>query len=350
MSGWVDTLVRLRDAGPPAVVVTVMSTKGSVPRGAGTKMIVTAGDVYGTIGGGHLEHKAIAIARDQLGAPAASDAAVRRFPLGASLGQCCGGLVNLLFEPLERDCEWLDALASVHRAGDDAVVVTATDREAAQGKLVVTANAVHGSIDATLDARAIAAARALLAANESARVETIEGHALFVDPVRATDFRIVLFGAGHVGRAIVHILAGLPCRVTWVDERDIEFPRDVPANTTVVCTEAPEAEVAAAPAGVYFLVMTHSHAIDETLAEAILNRGDYAYFGLIGSMTKRRTFEKRMERRGMPAERFATMTCPIGIAGIPGKEPAAIAIAVAAELLQVRARIAVVNGSLARRA
>jgi xanthine dehydrogenase accessory factor len=83
--------------------------------------------------------------------------------------------------------------------------------------------------------------------------------------------------------------------------------------------------------------MTHSHALDERLAEAILQRDDYAYFGLIGSQTKRRAFEKRLARRGMPAERFATMTCPIGIAGMKGKEPGVIAVAVAAQLLQVRA-------------
>ena len=149
---------------------------------------------------------------------------------------------------------------------------------------------------------------------------------------------IVLFGAGHVARALVGVLAGIGCRVTWIDERESEFPTVVPANVKLVVTDTPESEVAAASDDAYFLVMTHSHSIDQALAEAILRRGGFAYFGLIGSQSKRRQFERRMAERGIPAERFGDMTCPIGVAGIAGKEPATIAIAVAAELLQVRER------------
>jgi xanthine dehydrogenase accessory factor len=111
-----------------------------------------------------------------------------------------------------------------------------------------------------------------------------------------------------------------------------------PANVTVALTDVPEAEVDAAPSGSYFLVMTHSHPLDQVLAERILRRTDFAYFGLIGSLSKRRQFEKRMELRGVSRARFKDMTCPIGVPGIEGKQPAAIAIAVAAELLQVRER------------
>ena len=253
------------EADEAGVLVTVASTRGSVPREAGTKMIVTADAVHGTIGGGHLEHQAIGIARAQLGGDAQSARAMRRFPLGASLGQCCGGIVELMFEPIFGTAE------------------------------------------------------------------------RFAERVRGCDFTVVLFGAGHVGRALVRVLAELPCRIVWVDEREAEFPRDIPANARVLCTDAPEEAIDEAPPGTYFVVMTHSHALDERLAERILHRGDYAYFGLIGSQPKRRAFDKRLAHRGMPAERLATMTCPIGIAGIEGKEPGVIAIAVAAQLLQVRA-------------
>ena len=349
MSDWLDTLVSLRASGAPAVLVTVATTKGSAPRDAGTKMVVTASDVHGTIGGGHLEHKAIAIARDQLAARSASDMPLRRFPLGASLGQCCGGIVNLLFEPIAPGVAWIDALVAARAAGNDAVVVAAVDRESTPEKLVVTRDAMHGSIDAALDAAATDIARALLADGGAPRLATVDcrndasratGRTLFFDAVRATDFNVVLFGAGHVARAIVHVLATVALHITWVDAREGEFPRDVPANVSVSCTDVPEAEIDAAPKGAYFLVMTHSHALDEALAERVLRRGDYAYFGLIGSITKRRAFENRLARRGVPADRLATITCPIGVAGIPGKEPAAIAIAVAAEILQVRARAA----------
>ena len=339
MTDWLDTLLQLREARQGAVVVTVASTKGSVPREAGTRMIITSAAIHGTIGGGHLEHKAIAIAREQL-ARNADGRALHRFPLGASLGQCCGGLVNLLFEPAVGHMDWLDSLAAAQRNACDAVVVTVANGDASAGKLVVTSDTVGGSPDMLCNRAARELATAELSRDGSARLLTLEDRLLYIEVVRASDFPIVLFGAGHVGRALVRALADLPCRVTWVDERDDAFPRDVPANVTAVCTDAPEAEVDAAPAGAYFLVMTHSHAQDEVLAERILRRSDHAFFGLIGSLTKRRAFERRIERRGVPADRFATMTCPIGVAGIPGKDPATIAVAVAAQLLQARARIA----------
>jgi xanthine dehydrogenase accessory factor len=340
MNDWVGELQRLRRDGTAAVLVTVASIKGSAPREPGAKMIVTAGDAHGTIGGGHLEHQAIAIARDLIAC--GGGGALRRFPLGASLGQCCGGLVNLLFDPVIAAADWVDTLATFRRDGIPCVLVTAAYGAAHAGKLVVTSACAIGTLGAGLDMQAAEIARELLAGSEGARLKQIgdpEAPALLLfEPQRVADFSIVLFGAGHVGRALVPVLAALPCRITWVDSRDDQFPRDLPANVTVACTDAPTSEVDAAAPGSYFLVMTHSHALDQELAESILARGDFAYFGLIGSVSKRRAFEKRMENRGVPPARFGAMTCPIGVPGISGKEPAAIAIAVAAELLQVRER------------
>jgi xanthine/CO dehydrogenase XdhC/CoxF family maturation factor len=108
----------------------------------------------------------------------------------------------------------------------------------------------------------------------------------------------------------------------------------VPANVEVVATDVPEAEVDAAPADAFFLVMTHSHALDEALTQRILQRADFAYFGLIGSTSKRHQFERRLLARGFQPAQLAAITCPIGIDGIENKHPSAIAIAVAAELLQ----------------
>jgi xanthine dehydrogenase accessory factor len=123
--------------------------------------------------------------------------------------------------------------------------------------------------------------------------------------------------------------------VTWVDERDDLFPAVVPANVTIEATDTPEAMVDAAPSGASFLVMTHSHALDQRLAESILRRADVGWFGLIGSRTKRMQFEHRMRERGIAADRLAAMVCPIGIPGITGKEPATIAASVGAQLLLV---------------
>jgi xanthine dehydrogenase accessory protein XdhC len=147
---------------------------------------------------------------------------------------------------------------------------------------------------------------------------------------------IVLFGAGHVGHALVTLLGHLPCVVQWVDERDECFPDEVPGNVQVEATDMPEAIVDRAPAGAYFIVMTHHHALDFALTERIMRRRDVAWFGLIGSKTKRVKFERRLVARGLDPARLAEIVCPIGVPGIVDKAPASIAVAVCAQLMQVR--------------
>lgn len=250
-----------------AVQVQVLSARGSVPRLPGTRMLVAADAVAGTIGGGHLEWQAIAHARAQLaaGTERASDEAIA---LGPTLGQCCGGALTLRSERLTP---------------------------------------------------------ALLARW----------------PQPAARFALQLHGAGHVGRAIVNLLEGISCRVQWVDERESEFPAGpAAAHVERVCAEPVEAEVASAPPGAFYLVLTHSHALDLRITEAILRRGDFGYLGLIGSRTKRARFLHRLEARGIAATALARITCPIGVPGIAGKEPEVIAIAVVAQLLQCADAIA----------
>ncbi len=147
---------------------------------------------------------------------------------------------------------------------------------------------------------------------------------------------MVLFGAGHVGEAIVRSLAPLGAQITWVDTRDDIFPEAVPEGVFTVTTDIPATEIYDAPAGSCFLVLTHDHSLDFSLCEAILTRHDFAYFGLIGSATKRASFEHRLIARGLEPQRLLDMTCPIGIPGINSKQPAVIAASVAAQLLQVR--------------
>jgi xanthine dehydrogenase accessory factor len=155
-------------------------------------------------------------------------------------------------------------------------------------------------------------------------------------------FVLQLYGAGHVGRAIVRLLEGIDCRVQWIDERGGEFPAEPsPAHIERLCVEPVEAEVASAPAGACYLVLTHSHDLDLRITEAILRRGDFSYLGLIGSKTKRARFVHRFEQRGIAGAALARLTCPIGVPGIVGKEPAVIAIAALAQLLAVSSAPAV---------
>lgn len=255
-----DAALRWHAAARPAVVVAVQATRGSVPREAGTRMLVAADEVQGSIGGGHLELQAIADARALLaggGAPLE-----QRVALGPTLGQCCGGTLDLHFTRLAEDdpAAW---------------------------------------------------------------------------PLPVPRFTLQLYGAGHVGRAIVRLLAGIACRVRWVDERESEFPADVlPPHIERVCVEPVEAEVPLAPPGAFHLVLTHSHDLDLALSQAILGRGDFGWFGLIGSKTKRARFERRLRERGFGAALIERMVCPIGLPGVTGKEPEVIAVAVVAQMLQ----------------
>ncbi|PWF40347.1 xanthine dehydrogenase accessory protein XdhC [Massilia glaciei] len=305
----------------PAVLVTVAVVEGSGPREPGARMLVGASATFDTIGGGHLELRALEIARAMLaGGSGAAARRLERFALGPSLGQCCGGVVHLAFELFD------PAAAALlrRRRNEDSFRVVALD----------------GALDAGLfDANGALLAGAATAAFARARGTHVmrdrDGRRWLVDAVPAPRAHLVLFGAGHVGAAIVRALAELPCTVTWVDERDHMFPPIVPGNVRVEASDTPEALVAAAPPGASFLVMTHSHALDQRLAEAIMARPDAGWFGLIGSLTKRRQFEHRLRARGVPEARIGAMVCPVGIAGIANKAPAVIAASVCAQLLMV---------------
>lgn len=252
-----------------AVLVSVLSTQGSVPRAAGTRMLVFAQGEQGTVGGGHLEFQALAHARLLL--QGKTTQTELRYVLGPSLGQCCGGALVLKFEG-----------------------VTIQDAPRLQ---------------------------ALMQAQAAERFRPL-----------------ALFGGGHVGKALVQVLAPLPFHVRWIDSRDEIFPADVPGQ--VVCEHSNPVQAAVpelAPQS-RVLIMSFSHAEDLDVVAACLQRQrqhkDLAFIGLIGSATKWATFKRRLVERGFTEEECQQVTCPIGVPGITGKEPEVIAVAVAAQLLQ----------------
>lgn len=301
----------------PAVLVTVAIVEGSGPREPGAKMLVTASGQHDTIGGGHLELCAVELARGML-ADAGGTARLERYALGPTLGQCCGGVVHLAFELVDaRLASVLASLRARHR--EDSWRLSAIDGPAAS--LLLDAD--------TASTPAVDRQRGTHILRDAA------GRRWLADPCLAPSAHLLLFGAGHVGAAIVRMLGELPCTVTWVDEREDMFPPSIPANVTIEATDMPEALVVAAPSNASYLVMTHSHALDQRLSASILARNDVGWFGLIGSKTKRAQFERRMAARGLPQDRIAAMVCPIGLAGITNKLPAAIAASVCAQLLMV---------------
>ena len=150
---------------------------------------------------------------------------------------------------------------------------------------------------------------------------------------------MALFGGGHVGKALVNVLGTLPFDVTWIDSRDEIFPEAVPGNVQCEHSDPVQAAVAQLAPDSRVLIMSFSHAEDLDIVAACLKRlrarADLPYVGLIGSKTKWATFRHRLEERGFSEEELARITCPIGVPGITGKEPEVIAVAVAAQLLQV---------------
>ena len=246
---WFEAVQNLESRNQDYVLITVLGTRGSTPRNCGTKMVVSHSESYQTIGGGHLEYKAIERAKELLLKPD-SQQIIEQFPLGAKLGQCCGGHATLMFE---------------------------------------------STIKANID--------------------------------------LMLFGAGHVGKALVSVLSQLPCRVHWVDSREEEFPESLPHNVTKIISDSPSDEVGSMAENAYYVIMTHNHPLDFKITEAILLRNDSRYVGLIGSQTKWKRFQMRFEHKGYQPEFHSSVRCPVGLSDVPGKLPAEVAVSVAAEII-----------------
>jgi xanthine dehydrogenase accessory factor len=294
-------------------------------------MIVARDSTAGTIGGGQLEYQCTRIACEMLGGNRSP--ALRKFPLGTAMGQCCGGVVDILFEPIaDRLPGWLRDLRALHGQRTPAVVVTSLD--GGTEKFVVTADSSYGAPEGDDVGRIIERARAGLDAVRTAH----RRDEWFFEVVVGSNFNIAVFGAGHVGSAVVQTLSGLDCNIRWIDNRRNIF-RHAPGNVRAIESSDPALEVAAMPPKSCYLVMTHSHALDLDICDRILRRGDAAYCGLIGSMSKRRRFEKRFRALGLAEDAIGKLVCPIGVEGIHGKKPAEIAVAAAADVLRNYERV-----------
>lgn len=331
MNDWINTLRQLRQGGDEGVMVTVAGVRGSAPREVGAKMLVTPKETIGSIGGGQLEYRCARMAFELLQDSSPAPASFRRFPLGTTMGQCCGGVVDVLIEPVR---SWTaEFMFEILRLHDDRVPFVVATGES--GKSLITAS--DEMPGAVLAPEVVAKARRMIAEHQLASVALLDaGQRILLEPVLHAGLDVAVFGAGHVGAAVIRTLGGISCHIRWIDSRRRIFPQPVASNVTTIESPQPANEVAAMPAGAFYLVMTHSHPLDYEICSHILARDDFAYCGLIGSRTKRRRFEKLMRQQGMPQSRLDKLTCPIGVAGIDGKKPQEIAIAVAAQLLLLR--------------
>lgn len=297
-----EALARAIDAHGAVVRVVVAGVVGSAPREPGAAMLVRAGGQEGTIGGGALEFEAAARAREVLakGGPDRVD----RVPLGPGLGQCCGGAVTLLSEV------W--TAARLAALGDGAVVARPLPGTGREMPLAVKRLLVRARGEGIGPAAGI-----------------VQGW--MVEPLATPARDIWIWGAGHVGRALVAVLSPLPgLRITWVDTDAARFPA-VPEGVVQRIAANPADLVAGAPAGAEHLIVTFSHALDLELCHRLLGHG-FGALGLIGSATKRARFRTRLQALGHGPAQIARIRCPIGEPAF-GKHPQAIAVGVAAELL-----------------
>ncbi len=248
---WLTVLHQLENSKTAAILITVIQNRGSTPRNSGTKMIVTRDTSYETIGGGHLEYQAIKKARIMLD-EACQDAVLETYALGASLGQCCGGSIQLFFEP-----------------------------------------------------------------------------------INPQPLHIALFGSGHVAKALLPLLNQLPCQITLIDSREEQLPVTALDNVTLCLSDDPTSEVNQQATNTLYLVMTHNHQLDQSIIEAVLNKGDARFIGMIGSTTKRRKFEHRLRHKGFKESAIQQLICPVGLENIKGKLPIEIAISIAGQIIQI---------------
>lgn len=244
-----------------AIYIEILSTRGSTPRDAGTAMKVTADAIAGTIGGGALEHQAIATARRILAQGGAEQ--TQKVPLGPSLGQCCGGSVTLGFTYRPK----------------------ATDED------------------------------------DTTPLQPPKG-------ARKQD--LWLWGAGHVGRAVVRHAPAAAFDISWIDTGADRFPATLPDHVTPIPTADMPRLAAQVPPGAHHLIFTYAHDIDLALCAALLRR-DTASIGLIGSDTKWARFQSRLRSAGLDP---APIICPIGDKSL-GKTPDAVAKGCVARLFEM---------------
>ncbi|CAD0183850.1 xanthine dehydrogenase accessory protein XdhC [Ruegeria sp. THAF57] len=278
--------------------VVIAAIKGSSPREVGAAMLVWQGGQSGTIGGGTLEYQAAEAARSQT-----VPSRLTQHALGPDLGQCCGGAVSLLTEVYDLDA--LDAL-------DDTIIarsVSSTEMPLSVKRLMAQARG-QGTVP---------------------QPQLLDGW--MIEPVHKPTRNLWIWGAGHVGRALVDVLSPLPeLAITWVDTGPERFPGDIPASVTAVPAAKPAELVRHAPCDAEHLVLTYSHNLDLELCNRLLTHG-FGFAGLIGSATKWARFRSRLAALGHSPERINRITCPIGDPGL-GKHPQMIAVGVAAQLLR----------------
>ena len=301
--GWVCGARKFIEQSKRSVVVFISSHRGSTPREKDTWLLIGENETVGTLGGGEVERIVIASARDMLAGRKEWQRSVEDFRLGPDLGQCCGGTLSVVFEPLAPDAKaWLVEAAEISFG----YVLLALGDPAAPPRIVSAA--VLDNLSQTT--------------------------AVHIQPLIDARPQVLLYGAGHVGCAIAAIAAQLPVRLDVIDERKNELSKvPLAGNVRAVHSDNPTEHVKNLDQVCAVLIMTHSHALDYRLCSTLLEGKEIQYLGLIGSASKGARFRHALSEEGFGEAQISRLICPIGSAGPEGKEAGVIAIAALSELM-----------------
>ncbi len=303
---WVHAAFDIASRQSRCILIFIANDEGSTPREKGVWALVGEDDCHGTLGGGEVERMAIADARDLLANRKTWQRFTEQFKLGPDLGQCCGGVMTMLFEPV--DASSIDWLREAKEQIGGGYILIPSSEPAALPRVVTgpVPDNLYGSVGLHIQA---------------------------LDDDRPL---IVLYGGGHVGRAIAAMAAQLPVRLDVVDER-LEALTEIPraGNVKTIHRESPPSHAKTLDNADAVLIMTHNHGLDYRLCQMLLGKPEISYLGLIGSATKAARFRSGLSKEGFKPDVVDHLTCPIGAAGPSGKEPGIIAIAALNEIIHV---------------
>jgi xanthine dehydrogenase accessory factor len=326
-------IIEYMEAGKDTVLASIIGDSGSTPRGIGARMLVSEdGLICGTIGGGSVEYRSTAMAVDAIKHQASF---IKPFTLRKNdvedLGMICGGDVTVEFQFISaHDADFLQlaktCLEAFSKSENTWIVTEFTDE--AQWRM-----AIYGANYADTLGIGEAASRLLQSGGVS---RTIDGRKYYAEPL-TTAGRVIIFGGGHIGAELAPLLVHLSFSVVVFEDRpEFAEPARFPGVQQIVLGDfANIADKLTIRPDDYLVVITRGHSFDYEVQRQAL-QGQFRYLGVVGSKQKKASVDQRLLDAGIPAERLKAITSPIGLP-IKAKTPAEIAVAIAAELIQVRA-------------
>ena len=352
MDSWLDPVKTEISLNNGFVLLTIIATKGSTPCTNGDKIVFTKNEnSFGSIGGGNLEFKSLAFAKEMLGQKMNTRQLVK-YPLGATLGQCCGGYVKVLFESFIDDDEglshnnsWIEQVSMLYKKGEDFILATIIDidkkNHSSTQKCIYTINNFYSSLSNKKLSNFIEeSASNLMQSAQSPTIVEFEDDSetkaqVLLEKVNSSEvLPVVVFGAGHISRALMPIIINLPIKLYWIDDRQEQFDQYVgdTSQINIICDDF-LTSMADLPNEIYTLVITYSHQIDFEICEKMIIQNNFSYLGMIGSSIKGRKFRDRFAQKNYSKDVIDKFTCPIGEKQKLLKSPTSIAITIAMDLI-----------------